>query len=459
MKNKDDFVVPVEDRVSIKERIAYSVGFASKDCINVIINTYLFVYFMEVVGLNFAYIGTLMLATRIFDAINDPIIGHIADHTNSKKGKYLPFLRYGSIALAISFTGLMFVPDISTLGKTIWASVFYVLWSVCFTVVEIPYFGLIPAMTKSPHERGKVTSWSRIASRIPAIGLPILVGFLVNSFGAQNGYFVIGLIISMIVIIGGFYASSQCKEKNVVAYEEVPGIKSFLKVVKGNGPLIVIMLVQLCFTFNMILGDMLNVQYIAHYLGKPELSSYLIAPVAIGLIVGQLLVPTFQRVIKGGTKKSLFIGFAGYILMLVLCTLAGKINIPIWVACMFLLNVFGGAMQILIIMLCFDNADYVEYKTGERADATIFAIVSFLMKLSAGFAATIAAFALGFAGFTMRGPGEGANIEMLSIIRYTVPAILVSLAFVLLIIYPVKDSKMIEIRDDLRKRFENRKVS
>jgi GPH family glycoside/pentoside/hexuronide:cation symporter len=72
-----------------------------------------------------------MLATRIFDAINDPIIGQIVDHRKSKNGRYKPVIRAGSIALAIVFVGLMYVPEIGAMGKTIWVSVFYVLWSVC----------------------------------------------------------------------------------------------------------------------------------------------------------------------------------------------------------------------------------------------------------------------------------------------------------------------------------------
>jgi len=459
MSKREEFDVPMAKLVPVKEKLAYAVGFASKDAVNVVINTYIFVYLMEVVGINFAYIGSMMLATRIFDAINDPIIGQLADHNNSKSGKYKPFIKYGSIALAIVFAGLMFVPEIGSVGKTVWVTVFYVLWSLCFTIVEMPYFGILPAMTNDPEERGKITSWSRIAGRVPQILVPILIGALVNSMGDKPGYFVAAIIVSVVLIICGFIAANACTERAVVAKpddgkQEKAGISSFLKIIKGNGGLLCIMLVQLCFTFNMILGDMLNVQYISHYLERPELSSYLIAPVTAGLIVGQLLVPKFQQ-LTGGGKRTISIGMAGYLCMLVICAFAGSVSIPFWVACMFALNMFGGALQIMIIMLCFDNADYIEYKTGERSDATIFSIVSFLMKLSAGFAATLAAFALGFAGFSMRGPEAGANIGMLSIIRYTVPGILVALAFLFLLLYPVKDSKMVEIRAELRKRHGN----
>lgn len=465
MKKQEKFEieVPLEDRVPAKEKMSYAIGFAAKDCVQVVINSYIMVYLMEVVGLNFAFIGTLMLATRIFDAINDPIVGQYVDHRNPKKGRYLPVIRMASIALAIVFVCLMFVPELSGYGKYIWCTVFYVLWSVCFTFVETPYFGLTAAMTPSPHERASITSWSRMASRVPSIAIPIIIGALINILGNKNGYGVIGVIIAVILIVGGFIASGICKEKtsgnvNDQGERQKAGLRSFMKVVKGNFPLLCIMLVQLFFTFNTVLGDMLNVQYISYYLGKPELSSYLIAPVNAGLILGQLLVPQYQK-LTGGGKRGMLIGFVSYIVMLALCVFAGAVNIPVWIAAMFVLNMVCGAMQIMVIMFCFDNADYVEYKTGERADATIFAIVSFLMKLSAGFAATVAAFALGFAGFSMMGPGEGANIEMLSIIRYIVPGICVALAIICMLLYPVKDSQMLEIRKALKEKHDKIKAA
>lgn len=445
--------VPVEDRVPVKGKLSYAIGFAAKDCVQVVINSYIMVYLMEVVGLNFAYIGTLMLATRIFDAINDPIIGQYVDHRKSKNGRYRPVIRLGSTALAIVFLCLMWVPEFQGMGKYVWATLFYVGWSVCFTFVEVPYFGILPAMTPSPHERGVVTSWSRIASRVPSIAIPLVIGALTNALGNRNGYASIGVIVAIIVILGGFIAFKGCEERALANPDNAgkASIASFLKVLKGNLPLLFLMLVQFSFTFNTVLGDMLNVQYISYYLGKPELSSYLIAPVNAGLILGQILVPQFQK-ITGGGKKSVQIGFVCYIVMLVITFLAGKTTIPIWVAAMFVLNMFCGAIQIMVIMLCFDNADYIEYNTGERADATIFAIVSFLMKLGAGSAASIAAFALGFAGFSMMGPGEGANIEALSFIRYIVPIICVALAFIMLLCYRIKDSEMLEIRKELKRR-------
>jgi sugar (glycoside-pentoside-hexuronide) transporter len=457
MKDEPENFLSQEDKVSVLEKLSYSVGFAGKDCIQVVMNTYLFVFLLEVVGLNPAFVGTLLLVARVVDSFLDPVIGQIADHTNSKWGRFRPYFLFGSFPLAAVFCLIMFVPDFSVMSKMIWVFVLYIIWGVCFTIMEIPFFGMVPAMTASPHERALVTSWSRIASRIPSIGIPIIAASIVGQIGAKNGYFYLALGCSGIMILGAIIAFFGCKEKNVIKCEKAPSFNSFFSILKGNRALLVVILVQLFFTFNMILGNMLDMQYISHYLEKPNLSGIILAVASVAMILGQLIIPKVQKM-AGGSKKTLFIGFTGYLICLIACGLTGKISITVWLVCMFVLNMFGGAMQITIINLCFDTADYVEWKTGQRADSTIFAIVSFVMKLSAGLAGTLAGFSLGLAGFdsTLSSQPESV-ITALNIVRFAVPGVLVAAAFICLIAYPLSTKQVSEIQRELWRIRDTRK--
>jgi sugar (glycoside-pentoside-hexuronide) transporter len=458
-----------QDKVGVVGKLSYSIGFAGKDSIQTITNNFLLPFLMMVAGLNPAFIGTMMLIARIWDAINDPILGTLADHTHSKWGKYRPYFLLSSVPMAIIFAALMFVPNFGDVGKQVYYTIIYVLYGMCYTVVEVPYFGMIPAMTSDPLERASVTAWSRIASRVPAIALPILVGIMTAAPGdnpsaaeaiQRSGYFNVALICGALIIVTSVVSFLGCKEKAIAmepAARKAPGFSSFVNIVKNNNALLVVMLVQMFFVFNTILCDMLNVNYITFYLKSPGLiGGVIIAAVAIGCAIGQLLFPIVLGKVKTG-KRIMSYGTAIYIVLLGFNYLAGTISVPLFVAALVLCNVFTGALQICVVHMCFEVCDMVEWKTGERADATIFAIVSFLMKLAAGFAATLAGWGLALAGFTGgMGPWFGevtAQMEnALAVIRFAIPAGLAFVAVILAFLYPLGADKTEQISRELREK-------
>lgn len=450
-----------EDRIPVGGKLAYAIGFAGKDGFATIVNTYLMMFLMMVAGLNGAFIGTMMLAARIWDAINDPILGSIADHTHSRFGKFRPYL-LSAIPMAVIFVLLFFVPNIGGGSKMVYYAIVYVCYGMCFTVLEIPYFGLAGAMSFDPRERASVTAWSRIASRIPAVVLPLVLSYFTVRFGDQQGYFTTAIIIGVFAIATSFVAFFGCKEKALVQAEpsakKHSGFRDFLDVLKGNGALLVVMIAQLFFTFNTILCDMLNTYYLTYSLGSPALIVGVgVALVAVGCCVGQFLYPYILGRVQG-CKAIMMVGTPIYCLLLFLCYLAGNTSIPLYLILLIVLNVFTGILQINVINLCFEVCDKLEYKNGVRADATVFAVVSFLMKLAAGLAATIAGIGLQWAGFQGMGP---VTIEVtdqmakaVAVLRFGLPGILAAIAFLAVCFYPIKKDEIAQIRATLRERHD-----
>lgn len=462
---KDTYSINPKDRVGAGAKLAYSIGFAGKDGFQTITNNYLMMFLMMVAGLDGAFIGTMMLAARIWDAINDPILGSLADHTNSKLGKFRPYI-LSVIPMAIIFSLLFFVPDISMGSKMVYYSIVYVLFGMCYTVLEIPYFGLTGAMTTDPEERASITAWSRIISRIPAVVWPLVLAFFVSKYDApglnmgQNGAFYTAVTVGVVAIVCSLFSFFGCKEKALVQAEPAAkknsGVKDFINVLKGNWALLCVMIVQLFFTFNMILSDMLNGYYLTYALGSPALIMGVgVALVAVGACVGQFFYPYVARKV-GSCKTIMAIGIPIYIVMLLACYIAGRTSVVAYLIVIVLTNMFAGALQINVINLCFEVCDKLEYKNGIRADATVFAIVSFLMKLAAGAAATIAGIGLQMVGFQGMGPVMiDVTPEMASgvaVLRFLLPAILSGIAFIAVLFYPIKKDEITEIRDELRKR-------
>ncbi len=450
-----------EDRIPVSGKLAYSIGFAGKDTFQTIVNNYLMLFLMMVAGLPGTFIGLMMLGARIWDAINDPILGSIADHTTTKYGRFRPYLFF-AIPMAFVFAALFFVPGLEGNAKLVYYTIFYVLYGMAMTIIEVPYFGLAGAMSFDPTERATVTAWSRIASRIPAVGVPLLLAAIQTKIGDQQGYFVTAILIGIIAIATSFVAFFGCKEKALVNAEpsakKHSGWKDFGDVLKGNWALLVVMLAQLFFTFNTILCDMLNTYYLTYSLGSPALIVGIgVGLVAIGAMLGQFCYPYIAQKVQS-CKLIMIIGVPIYCILMFFCYVAGNVSIPIYLVVLILLNVFTGILQINVINLCFEVCDKLEYKNGVRADATVFAAVSFLMKLAAGLASTIAGIGLQWAGFEGMGPVTIEVTEQMAnavaILRFALPGVLAFLAFLAVLFYPIKKDEILEIRAELQKRHD-----
>lgn len=468
--SKVSYSVNPKDRVGPGAKLCYSIGFAGKDGFQTIANNYLMMFLMLVAGLDGAFIGTMMLAARIWDAINDPILGSLADHTHSRLGKFRPYI-LSVVPMAIIFAMLFATPNLSLGGKMVYYTVVYIFYGMCYTVLEIPYFGLTGAMTNDPQERASITAWSRIVSRIPAVVWPLVLGYFVTKYDPDamsigpNSALYTAIAVGVAAILCSLFSFFGCKEKAVVlakaepAAKKASGFRDFLNVLRGNWALLIVMIIQLFFTFNTILGDMINTYYLTYYLGSPALIMGVgVALVAVGACIGQFFYPYVATRVQS-CKTIMLGGVACYCVMLALCYLAGTVSIPLYLGMLILLNIFSGALQINVINLCFEVCDKLEYKNGVRADATVFAIVSFLMKLAAGLAATIAGFGLQLVGFQGMGPVmidvTPAMASGVAVLRFVLPGIFAAISFAAALLYPIKKDEIINIRAELARRHED----
>ena len=314
---KTTYSVNPKDRVGPGQKLCYSIGFAGKDTFQTITNNFLMMFLMMVAGLDGGFIGAMMLVVRIWDAINDPILGSLADHTNNKWGRFRPYI-LSVVPMAVVFVLLFFVPDIGLVGKMVYYTVVYVLFDVFYTLLEIPYFGLTGAMTHDPQERASITAWSRIFSRIPAFALPLLLTALVTKFDGpgmpigEKGAFYTAVLVGVIAIVCSIFSFFGCKEKALVNPDpsaKSGGIRDFLNVLKGNWALAIVMIAQLFFTFNTILSDMINGYYLTYSLGSPALVMGVgVALVAVGACIGQFLYPYVATKVQSCKTNTTAIG-------------------------------------------------------------------------------------------------------------------------------------------------------
>lgn len=474
MNEKMNYSVNPKDRVGVGQKLCYSIGYAGKDGFQTIVNNYMMMFLMMVAGLSGAFIGTMMLCARIWDAINDPMVGTLADHTNTKLGKYRPYM-LASIPMAVIFFFLFLVPDIGMTQKMVYYTIFYVLYGMCFTVVEVPYYGLNGVMTNSPQERATITAWSRIASRIPAAAWPIVLAAMVLRFDGSDvtigakGALYTALLVGIVAIATSMFPFFGCKERisnpKKLADEEKKGmaiVRDFFSVVRGNGALLVVMIIQLFFTFNTILSDMINSYYLTYSLGSPALIMGVgVALVAIGAAIGQFFYPFIANRLQS-CKLIMLIGVPLYCVLLAFCYLAGNKSTVGYLIVLIILNMVSGILQINVVNMCFEVCDKLEYKNGFRSDATVFAVVSFLMKLASGLASTIAGWGLMLVGFEGMGAVTievtGQMAQGVAVLRFLMPGIFAAISFFATLIYPIKKKEIKEIRAELEMRHAKEEV-
>lgn len=436
------------DKVSLLTKISYSVGVTGKDCMTLVINTYLFMFYTNIFGLSPMTIGTLFLAARIWDAINDPIFGNVIDKTMTRFGKYRTYYLIIPIPIAIVFTLIFFVPGFGMTGKIIYAAVTYVLYGMLFTFLDVAYMGAVPTFTRDPKERNSIMAWSKTLGKLPQLFVPTLLTVCLAKFGASNGYIALGVILGIIVIATSFFAFFGCEERHLPSAKEKEkiSIKEFWAILVGNKALLIIMIMQILVNFTTIVGDMLNMHYITYYLNRMDLQAVFVAFVGIGGAIGQLLSPWMISKF-GSAKRAMYIGFAGYLVCAIGCYLIGNRSIVGLLAIFFILCLWQGYLMISVISMILDTCDYVEYKTGKRSDGTIMALVSFGIKLAAGFAATLAGAVLTIAGFVQGADEQAASVgTALNFWRFAGPSVLIIVAAIVLLFYPLGKDRVAEIR-------------
>ena len=203
------------------EILSFSSSAFGRSMIYTLMSTFLLIFYTDAMQLTPTHAGLIILAARIFDAANDPIMGIIADKTKTKFGKLRPYLLFSPFLIMISTAALFYVPNFDYNGRLAYAAVTYILWGVCFTIQDVPFWGLSAVISPLESERNKTISTARIFSTIGGIVPTLLVPVLRNGLGNTKGYFVSGLMFAVLGSMISLLAFFGTKERVVQQKEKV----------------------------------------------------------------------------------------------------------------------------------------------------------------------------------------------------------------------------------------------
>lgn len=380
-----------EYKTTWREKLGYGVGAVGLDLSYGLFYSYLSYYLSSVLLLPEAFLLILTPLARIWDGINDPMMGSIVDSTKTKIGKYRPWLLIGAASNAIVLSLLFTSFGMSGMKLYIYIAVMYILWGMTNTMVDIPYWSMVPSFTNDPKDRNLVATVARTFSGIGqgliSILTPIILPLLSDGMTTDKGYSASGFsrwaMICGVFLIGfaliSFFAT---KERNVVYNNEKFSFKKVLKVIKTNDQLVVFMIFAMISNAGWYLTSGTAVYFFSDVLGDPEAQSLFSTIGAVGSALGLLVIPILSKKFSNRIiyMISLCTAIVGYILMFIFGPVL-RINIALDLSYT-LASIGIGSMFVAQTIFLADIVDYGEYKNGTRNESITFSMKGFLQKMA-----------------------------------------------------------------------------
>ena len=373
--------------------LGYGIGAIGLDLSYGMFYSYLSYYLSSVLGLEEGFLLLITPLARIWDGINDPMMGTIVDNTRTKHGKYRPWILIGALCNAVVLFLLFTSFGMSGLPLYIYIAIMYVLWGMTNTMADIPYWSMVPSFTSEEKERNLVAtvarSFSGIGQGIISILTPIICPMLSSGITDEKGYSASGFsrwagICGVALVFFALVCVLITKEKNVVYGEKKKfSLKQIFTVIKNNDQLVVFIVFAMLSNAGWYLTSSTAVYYFTDTLGNSKLQSLFQTIGTVGSVLGLLVVPVLT---KWFSKRqtytiSLVTSIVGYGLMLITGPIL-KLNVVVMDVCYILASVGVSSMFVSQTIFLADIVDYGEYKNGERNESITFSMKGFLQKMA-----------------------------------------------------------------------------
>ena len=381
-----------ERKTTWREKIGYGVGAIGLDLSYGMFYSFLSYYLSSVLGLKESFLLILTPLARIWDGINDPMMGTIVDNTRFKKGKYRPWILIGAISNAVVLFLLFTKFGMSGTKLYLYIGIMYILWGMTNTMADIPYWSMVPSFTTDPNDRNMVSTVARtfsgLGQGIVTVASPIILPLLSTGITTDKGYSATGFsrwagILALLLILFSTICVLSTKEHNIVRGPKTKfSFKKIFTVIAHNDQLVVFMVVAMLSNAGWYLTSGTAVYYFTDVLGNPKAQSLFQTIGAVGSVLGLLVIPILSKWMnkKKIYQVSLIATIIGYILMFIFGPVL-KITIALDIA--YIISSTGiAAMFVGQTIFLADIVDYGEYKNGERNESITFSMKGFLQKMA-----------------------------------------------------------------------------
>ncbi len=444
-----------ENKVKRSTFFTYGMGCFASQLSWAMVGSYLSLYYTDVVGFSTTTIAILFLVAKIWDGINDPIMGTLMERTHTKWGRFRPYIVIGA-PLLVMFTVLTFtVPNFGSTGNLIYAYITYIGLGMTYTMTNVPYCALPAVMTREAKTIDRLNTAQMMGMLAGQILLNLVTLTIVGKFDlihSGHGYQYTATLYALLALPMFWITAKTCKETVVVEKKEQVPVKEALTLILKNKNLLMIILFQILYMMHMMGRMGVATYFYLYVLEAGSLTGvFMMLPMAVSLIA----FPLCPKLIEKFGKKKTIIGCSIIHIVGLVLIAFGPHNILF----MIFAHIIYGAGSIELSCppsMIVEALDAMDDKTGVRPDGTAFSLLGLGNKIGQAIGAAVGIALIGAFGYA-------ANVEITESITFGInfsvnglPLILLVLSFIPLFFYDLNEEKMVGIRARLKERNLNR---
>lgn len=453
--------------IRLREKIGYGFGDMASSMFWKLFGAYLMIFYTDVFGLPAAMVGTMFLVTRIWDSVFDPIVGVVADRTNSRWGKFRPYILFLAVPFGVVGALTFYTPPFGDTGKLVYAYVTYSLMMMVYSAINVPYASLLGVMSPNPNERNTLSTFRMMFAYIGSFIALLLFMPMANAFSGhsdsveaqQTGWFMAAAVIAAACVLLFFGCFSWTKERVKPINDKKTSLKTDIRDLLHNHPWWVLFVAGVgALVFNSI-RDGAAVYYFKYYIVEENfetvslfgvsfvLSGLFLALGQMANIVGVVLAAPVSN--RFGKKQT----FAFSMLMTAVLSIVfywfEKDDIVLIFVFQCIISMFAGSIFPLLWSMYADCADYSELNTGNRATGLIFSALSMSQKFGWAIGTALTGWLLSYFGFEANAVQSAETIDGIKMFLSWLPAAASVVSVIFILCYPLGEQKVAKIIEQL----------
>jgi len=426
------------EKVPLGMKLGYSIGDFGANLAFNITGFYLMFFFTDVFGIVPALAGGIFLYAKLWDAVTDPVMGAIADHTKSRWGKFRPYLLFGALPLGVAVALLFQSPDLSQNMKYWYGLGAFMLFATTITIVNVPYLALTPSLTLDSHERSVVTGIRVVFGIVGALAAAGATLPLVSLLGGGNqsaGFGRTSILYGAIVAVVTLISFATVRERVFHRDPEKAGLRENLRVVGQNRPF---MILTAGLFMHMIGMNIMAV--VVNYFFKYNLRAEKLIPVAFLclFVTAAASIPLFVFVSKKTSKKFAYnLGMGIVVTALGLIFLFGEKGPAITIGLFVLAGVGLSTNWLSPWAMIPDTVEYSEWKTGLRREGILYGIFYFVFKFGTAVAGFLVGYVLSLTGYVANVEQSAGALFGIRAVFTLLPMVFLAGGITLIGLYPI----------------------
>lgn len=441
----------MQKKVRTVEKISYTSSLLGQNMIYNFMAMYVMFFFTDLLKIAPGAVTTIVVIASLWDAVNDPMMGLIADRTRTRWGKFRPYLIFGPFVIFLT-TVLCYVSfDADPTVVAVLSTFFYIFWGMSYTVCDIPIWAISSTSSDNPDERNTMVSLGKIGGTIGTVIISVFSMNLITALGGErdrSAYLVSAIIVAgvgaALMLLSGFFLRERVQDRD----QGRLGLKDDLKTITTNRPMLLLMVALLLVNTVNNIRQVAQVYFVLYVWGNPSYVTYVGLSLVIGMLLGLAITPALIRRLE---KKKIF---------MYSCMLGFAFSLPPFLVfrenAIFGLVMLGfsffftGVTTIVSSSMLMDVIDYSEYRLGFRGEGLVFSMNTFLNKLSATISKGILGLMMIAISYTENMDPSPEVQTAFSSLMYLVPALAFMFTIIPLYFYDLSDEKMNGIREKMR---------